>query len=236
MYCCHAQSDYDQGVALFQKGEFAAAAPYLTRAANARPQDAQVWKALGVTYAAMSQYREAEGPFARACALDSKLEDACYYHARALYALDRFEDSLRALEAAPRTWKVRLAAGQAMEALSRPEAESEIRAALSLAKNTDPRPGVALGLFLLRHGRVEEARMPLESVIARFPMSAEAHLYLGRARLELGDVMGAIPELERAVSLDGSAQAHLLLAKAYVRAGRPEEAKPHFQEAEKRAQ
>jgi Flp pilus assembly protein TadD len=235
---CLAQTDYDQGVAFFQKGEFAQAIPYLTRATGTRPQDAQVWKALGVAYAAQSRYTDAEAPLRRACELNPKLEDACYYHARSLYALDRFDESLKVLEPAPKTWKVRLAAAQALEALGRAgEAENEFRASLSLVQNNDARPGIALGLFLLRQGRHQEAIAPLEIVAARFPSSAEAHLYLGRALLERGNTSGALPHLERAVALDpASAQAHLLLAKAYVRAGRTAEAQSHFAEASRRAQ
>src|SRR3954452_6535199 len=50
--CALAQSsDYEQGVALFQRGDLAGAIPFLTRAAEAHPRDAQMWKALGVAYA-----------------------------------------------------------------------------------------------------------------------------------------------------------------------------------------
>jgi Flp pilus assembly protein TadD len=104
--CAFAQTtDYDQGVARFEKGDFAGAVPFLARAAEARPRNAQVWKALGVGYAAQEQYALAEAPLGRACELDPQLRDACYFHARALYALDRYEASLKALERADaRSW------------------------------------------------------------------------------------------------------------------------------------
>jgi len=160
-------SDYDRGVALFQKGDHAAAVPYLRRAAEAHPQDAQAWKALGKAS----------------------------------------------------------------------EAEREFRGVMVLARNADAQPGVALGLFLVRQGRFEEAIAQFDEVLKRFPSSSDAHLHLGRALLELGRLESAIPHLERAVALDaGSPQAHLLLAKAYVRSGRPAEAQPHFDVAAKSAQ
>jgi Flp pilus assembly protein TadD len=230
-------SDYEQGVALFKRGQAAAAVPPLTRAAEAHPLQAQMWKALGVAYAAQGLYHEAEPPLRRACELDPKLPDACYFQGRALYALDRYEASLQVLERAtnrePQSWKPRLGMAQSLEALGKTEeAGKQFRQSLALCRNSDPQPGIAFARFLLRQGRAEEAVAPLEEVLRRFPASGDAHLHLGRALLEKGDIAAAIAHLERAVSLEpASAQAHLLLAKAYVRAGRAAEAEPHFEAA-----
>jgi Flp pilus assembly protein TadD len=235
--CAFAQpGDYEQGLALFQKGDPAGAVPFLARAAEAHPRDAQKWKALGVAYAAQKEYALAEPPFRRSCELDPKLEDACYFHARALYALDRFDASLHALEHADAAkWKVRLAMAQALEAMGNPDrAGKEFREAVTLCHGADPGPGVAYGLFLVRQGRAGEAIAALEDVLQRYPSSAETHTYLGRALLEGGKAGEAIPHLERAVALaPNSAQAHLLLAKAYTQAGRAAEAQTHFEMAAK---
>jgi Flp pilus assembly protein TadD len=57
---------------------------------------------------------------------------------------------------------------------------------------------------------------------------------LGRALFETGRTADALPHLERAVALaPTSAQAHLLLAKVLVRAGRSEQAQEHFEAAAK---
>lgn len=229
-------SDYDQGVALFERGDLAGAVPFLARAARQNPADAQAWKALGVAYAAQKLYREAESPLRRACELDPKLEDVCYFYARDLYALERYEASLAALDGADRgSWKVQLAMGEALEALSRPaEAEKAYRLAIELSHGNDARPGVGFGQFLVHQGRPAEAIPVLQEVTARFPNSADAHTDLGRALLETDHTVDAIMHLERAVALaPESAQAHLLLAKAYVRADRPAEAEAHFAAAAK---
>jgi tetratricopeptide (TPR) repeat protein len=235
--CVFAQtSDYDQGVARFQQGDLAGAVPFLTRAAEARPKDAQVWKALGVAYAAQKMYREAERPLARSCELDRTLEDACYFYARTLYAMDRFESSIRVLRrAGGNSWKVQLGMAQALEALGRAdEAEREFRRSREMARGNDPGPGVGLGLFLVRQGRAGEAIPVLDEVVKRFPNSADGYTHLGRALLESGRPADSIPQLERAVALaPQSAQAHLLLAKAYVREGRAGEAQAHFEAAAK---
>ena len=114
--------DYAAGSALFEKGRFADAVPYLRRATNAAPRDARTWKALGVAYAAQKLYRQAESALGRACTLDPKLAGACYFHGRALYALDRFDDSRRALVNAaglePRSWTIELGIAQCDEALN----------------------------------------------------------------------------------------------------------------------
>lgn len=231
--------DYQRGVELFEKGQLQAALPFLTRATETYPRDARTWKALGVAYAAQRLYDLAEAPFRRACELDPHLDDACYFYARALYALDRFEPSLQVLKGAaardPRSWKISLATAEALEALGQSqEAEKEFRSSLSLVRNNDPAPGVAYGLFLIRQGRFEAAVAPLEEVLKRFPGSAGAHIQLGRVLLEQANVAGAILHFEQAVSVQpDSAQAHLLLGKSYVRAGRAREAQPHFRAAER---
>lgn len=231
--------DYQRGIELFQKGQAEAAIPLLIRAAQASPGDARGWKALGVAYAAQGAYELAEPPFHRACELDPKLEDGCYYYGRALYALNRFEPSLlvlaRAAVSNPQSWQIHLGLAQALEALARPEeAGKEFKTAVSLSQNRDPKPGTAYGLFLLRQGRIQDAVAPLEEVLKRFPASAEAHVHLGRALLYQDKDASAILHFEKAVALDPrSGQAHLLLAKAYVRIGRAADAQIHFDAAKR---
>jgi Flp pilus assembly protein TadD len=228
-------ADYQQGVALIERGDPVAAVPYLARAAAADPKSAQNWKALGVAYAAQKNYAEAVAPFAKACALDPKLPDACYFQARALYALDRYEASLEALSRTHAdTWRVRLARAQALEALARPEADHTFRDALAACRNADPEPATAYARYLLRQARAAEAIPILQPTLAAHPNAAEAHLYLGRALTETNQLAEALPHLERAATLaPTNAQAHLLLAKLYVRLNRPADAEPHFAQAQK---
>jgi tetratricopeptide (TPR) repeat protein len=229
-------SEYEQGVALFQRGDAAAAVPHLLRAAEAQPKNAQRWKALGVAYASQKRYAEAAPAFRTACRLDVKLEEACYFWGRALYGLDRFAESLEALARADgRSWKVRLAMGQAADgAADSARAEREFREAIALSNGRDAGPGAAYGLFLVRQGRAAEAIPVLEAAVKLDPKSGDAETTLGRALFETGRTGDALPHLERAVLLAPmSAQAHLLLAKALVRAGRTDQAQEHFEAAAK---
>ena len=237
MFCALAQlSDYDQGVALFERGDHAAALPFLDRAAKADPQNAQKWKAVGAAHAALKHYADAEESFGRACRLDYKVPDACFFHARTLYALDRYEEALASLEHAdPRNWRARLARAESLEALGRATpAEQEFKQALSLCHNSDPRPAVAYSEFLIRQARAGESIALLTQTVTTFPANPDAHLWLGRALFDTNELPGALPHLERAVALNPqSAQAHLLLAKLLTRQGRQAEAKPHLDAAAK---
>ena len=236
--CAASQGDsYRNGVSLIQLGRHAEAIPYLQSATKEQPQRAPGWNALGVAYAAQGMYDLAEPAFHQACSLDAKLEDACYYEGRALYALDRFEASIdvlrRAATVAPGSWKIELGIAQAMEGLGKAvDAERRFQRSCALARNADAQPHVALGLFLVRQGRPGEAINLLQETLRRFPGDPGAQTQLGRALLEQGRFSEAVPVLESAVkSQPASAQLHLLLAKAYVRLGRNADAQPHFEAA-----
>lgn len=221
--------DFERGMALLGQGQSKAAAELFSRATVARPQDARAWKALGVAHATSGDYEAAEPAFARACALAPRLEDACYYHGRALYALNRFEASLEALKKAARGAKVDLGEAQALEALGR---AAEAERAFQRALGGDPAAPGAYGLFLVRQGRVDEAIPVLQSAVEKAPRMPEPRVYLGRALLEKGRIAEAAASLEQAIALaPNHGQAHLLLAKAYVRLGRAAEAQPHFEAA-----
>lgn len=236
--CCFGvqSSEYEQGVALFDRGDAAAAVPHFRRAAESQPGNAQVWKALGAALAAEKEYAAAEPAFRRACQLDPKLPDACYFWGRTLYGLNRFNESLEALERAdPGNWQVRLARAQAADGTGDAAlADREFREAMALCRARDASAPVAYGVFLVRQGRSADAVPVLEEAVKRDPRSGEAETYLGRVLLEGGSAEKALPHLTRAVKLaPQSAQAHLLLAKAYLRLGRAAEAQQHFELAAK---
>lgn len=169
-------------------------------------KDAVAWKAIGVKWAREANYLEAEEPFRRACELDPKLPDACYFWARVLYALDRFEPSLAALKKLPLDARTALAIAQAEEALGHAvEAEAHFKRAGDAVK---------YGLFLFRQGRLAEA----ESVLNQNPRTAEAWWQLGRVRYQLGKLAEARAAIEQSLALDPKQEpARLLLAKIKAR-------------------
>jgi tetratricopeptide (TPR) repeat protein len=187
-----------------------------------------------VVYASRGDYESAEPAFGKACELQPNLEDACLYHGRSLYLLDRFAPALnelgRALKAKDGAEVHRLMA-LSLEALGRAvEAEAEFRAALKLPHRGigDEDPGIDYGVFLYRQGRTAEADSLLRGAVARHEDSARAHLELGCVLLALGRLEEAARELERSLGLRDSSRGHLLLGKTYLRMGKTEAAEPHL--------
>ena len=239
----NAQSLYDQGVALFRQGRYDESAAALLRAASLAGRSAPVWKALGAAYAAQSKFEQAEEPFAKACKLDPKLADACYYSGRNRYTLNRFNESLDALRIAlkndERAWRVHTAMALDFEALGRAdEAEQQFEKAMKLyshapaesVEQPDEDPRIDYGAFLFRAGRIEDSLRPLTDAVSAHPDWARTQLELGRTLYQLGQNTEAAAHLERAVALEPDSQAaHLLLGKALLRLDRPAEAERHLE-------
>lgn len=229
--------DFQKGVELFRAGELDAAVTALERAAQMEPKRAEVWKALGVAFAAKPDYLGAREPFHRACELNPDLADVCYYWARTLYYTDRYADALDVLGRLTGkdrgAWRTLLALAQNQEALGRnAEAEKNFRAALAGAANTDDKPAVAFATFLFRQGRSPEAIEPLRTILKSFPNSVAAHFELGRVLYQANQFGEASAELERAVRLNpADAAARLLLSKAYYRMGRDADGEREFETA-----
>jgi Flp pilus assembly protein TadD len=232
---------YRRGVDSFQKGDFTHAAEALSEAARLAPRNAQIWKVLGVVYASSGDYERALEPFERACSLEPSLPDACYYHGRNLYALNRFAPALPALEKAlagdRNSPKIHLGLAQAHEALGQAEAaEKSFRTAiqgheklpLSARGNPEFDPRVHYALFLFRQGKPADALAPAQAAASDAPNSAKARYELGRILYHLDKLTEAEAELREAVRLGFGAAAELMLGKTLRRLGRESEAGPYL--------
>ncbi|MGH9675090.1 MAG: tetratricopeptide repeat protein [Bryobacteraceae bacterium] len=228
-----AQADIDRAVSLWRQGQPAAAEAALRAIVDATPANAAAWKWLGVVHASRSEHELAEQPFREACRLAPADSDACYFHGRNLYLLNRFEPALAVLEKRlpddPQPWRIRLAMAQSLEALGRgAESEKQFRASIA----AEPKPGrpeddprLHYGVFLLRQGRTEESLQALEQA----PASSRSFSTQGRAMSQLGRLEEAVSRLEKAIALDSRDwNAHLLLGKVYQRLGRPADADRHL--------
>jgi len=233
-----AQGPCEAEAALFQRGEMAEARRRLD---GMRLDGAHCLKLSGIVYAAMGDYRRAVGPFEKACSLDSREPDACYYWARALYANDRYEESLAAIDraAAQATaeWKLNTARGQCLDALGRPAAERVLRQAmeqkLSLAgKVSEPDPLLALAAYLNRQGRKQEVLKLLLGAPQSYQSIAVYHYQLGRVLSQEQRWEEAVDALAGAVGLDPHhAEAHGLLSRAYYRLGNERLGAEHARQA-----
>ena len=211
-----AANPYEQGVRLIEMGKLAEARAQLEIAVKQMPGNAQAWKALGVAAAMASDYEAAEGPFGKACALNAKLTDACYFHARALYAVNQFAPALAVLARLkePTEGRTFTAMGQAYEALGRnAEAEQAFQKALA-AKDGQGEAHLRYGIFLFRSGKLEDASNALQQAVKLMPKSSEAFAELGRVLYQQGQLEEAEKWLVGALELEPSREpARLLLDK-----------------------
>jgi len=228
-----AQADVDRAVSLWRQGKPAAAEAALRAIVSATPANAAAWKWLGVVHASRSEHELAENPFREACRLAPADPDACYFHGRNLYLLNRFESALAVLEKTlpddPQPWRIHLAMAQSLEALGR-DAESEKQFHASIAAGPKPGrpeddPRLHYGVFLLRQGRTADSLEALEQA----PPSARSLSTQGRALSQLGRLNDAAARLEKAIGLDSRDwNAHLLLGNVYQRLGRVADANRHL--------
>lgn len=208
-------------MALFEKGRAAEAIPLLERAAALDEGNAQYWKVVGVARASLSDYRGSVEPFERACRLNPRLVDACYYHGRALYASDLYRGALAPLRQALAVDAVKgraeTAMGQCYEALGEAEeAERAFRSAVARRDGWAQGARLGYGRFLVRQGRAGEAVTVLQA--AQVPESGDARYELGLALSQCDRLEEAVRELARAPDHEA---ARLLLNKLKARLAAP---------------
>ena len=131
----------ERGQTAFRAKNWPAAEGAFQQAVSAQPASAPAHKWLGMTYAAQEKYLLAEAPFRKACELDAREPDACYYLGRTLFTLSRFEPALRAFEKDVKPWRGKTLLGMALalEALNRDrEAEKFYRDAVRAGDKNAP--------------------------------------------------------------------------------------------------
>ena len=233
---------FREGERLFGERNFDAAIGAFQRSVELRPEFAPAWKALGVVYASRGDFDRAEAPFRNACDRQPSLPDACLYHGRTLYLLNRFQAAIpvlhRTLQREARNTEAYRLLALSLEGLGRAsEAGDAFREAVRLnrASLPDEDPGIDYGVFLTRQGHPEQAIGPLEDALKRHPDAARGHLELGCTLLELDRLTEAAGQLEKSIALGSlsapqSGRAHLLLGKVYLRLGKTEAAEEHLRQ------
>ncbi len=213
------EDPYAKGVKLIEEGKLQQAVTQLHLAVKQSPAKAQSWKALGVAYAMSGDYTAAEQPFEKACGLDKKLPDACYFWARALYALNKFEPAVRALNKLEdsQTGRTFTALGQALEALGNSEAAEKVFLKAIAAKDSAGEARLRYGIFLFRSGRITESGDMLEASLKLLNHSPEAAAELGRVRYQQGNLLEAERLLRMALSWEPGREAAKLLLEKVVK-------------------
>lgn len=226
----------ERGVAAMQRGDFVAAGEAFQAAVDANPKSARAWKALGVSFAARGQHDLASEPFSKACALDHREPDACYYAARNHYLLNRFTESLALFDTLAKEqkadWRYANGRGLALMALARyPEAEAAFQEAMKADRGSaspDEAPAVNLGSLYARAGEPEKALHVLQTFVQSRRAGARAWFEKGKVEVQLNRLDAAVASLEQTIQRNPAhREAHLLLAKVYSRLGNTEKAQHH---------
>jgi len=108
------QSFIRQAENAFRAKDWPTAERLFQQAVHSAPEKASPYKWLGMTYAAQEKYVLAEPPFRRACELDPKEPEACYYWGRTLFSISRFEEALQAYKLDRKPWRGKTLLGMAL--------------------------------------------------------------------------------------------------------------------------
>ena len=166
-----------------------------------------------------------------AAAAKSSTPNAKYWTIRAANRLAT--EAVARLETLPPSVELHLIRAELAQSGGRnTEAVTEIRAALKLSPGNPPVER-ALAEALLQAHNPDEALPLLERLNRERPDPSLSLLY-GEALLQSQQIDRAIPVLERAATAtDATVATHALLGRAYVQAGRYEQALPHLMVAAK---
>jgi tetratricopeptide (TPR) repeat protein len=159
-----------EGLEAFRRRDFSVAERAFSEMARQRPS-AHAWKLLGMTYIAQEKYNQAEEPCRRACQLDAREENGCYYLGRVYFTLSRLAESRKAYETALQNGggaRVELGLAMTLERLGEADAAERYFRNATMAGESEA--GKEYGLFLFRHNRAAEA----VAVLRKTGESAEA--------------------------------------------------------------
>jgi tetratricopeptide (TPR) repeat protein len=183
------------GIAHYGLGEFTAAVPYLEKAAAGDPQNLAFQLFLAHSCLASEQYQ---------CVLD------VYHDILTLNAESAEADML---------------AGEAMDELHDHDgAIQQFRSAVK-ANPKEPTVHFGLGYLLWTQNKYEEAAQEFQAELANVPDHAEALAFLADSNMQMNHTEGALPLLQRAISIDPNVErAHLDIGILYADAGRRDDA------------
>lgn len=201
---------------------------WLDKASKRQPSNPEIYRLLGLDYALGGMLRESEQAFRQAAALAPRDGELHYLDGRALYELEKFQDSEKelqyAIELDPASVKAWTALGQVKDRLGDTAgAEGNYRKALDLcggASRDCAWPFLELGFLASRHTGEKEAERYFRGAVEARPDWAKPHFYLGKTLAALGQLDSARAELEAAASIEPDQSQHQYqLAQVYRRIG-----------------
>jgi tetratricopeptide (TPR) repeat protein len=210
---------------------------WLDKAAKWQPGIPEIYKVLGLDYALGGMLRESEEAFRQGAEIAPGNWELHYLEGRALYELEKFSDSekalRRAIERNPGSVKAWTALGQTRDRLGDAvAAEQSYRKALGLCGGASydcAWPLLELGFLASRETREREAERFYRRAVEARPDWAKPHFYLGKTLAALGQLGAACTELEAAARIEPDQSQHQYqLAQVYRRRGNLTKSEQHL--------
>jgi len=235
------------GFVFFKQSKAADSLREYAEAAKYRNLTAFELKIVGLNYAILEDYPNADRGLTRSLELNPGDLQTCNDLGEIKFLQAMYEDAItvfgRCLKLDPRNVFAGNGLGSAFEQTDQLEnamtAYQDAVAWQSGKRTQDPTPLLNLGRLLLKLHKTEEAFEYLTRAVQLEPEQSETHEQLGKAHSYAGELEAAQRELEKAVQLNPEdAHLHYLLAQLYQRAGMPEKAKrelEQFQAKKKRS-
>lgn len=183
------------GLSHYSRGDFAAAIPYLRKAANSDPQSIMYRFSLAQSCLSAKQYQ---------CVLDTYKE------------LLRLNAESAAVD---------MLAGQAYDEMKNTSGAIEQFRAAVKADPKWPNVHFGLGYLLWTQNQCDEASKEFQAELENVPDNAQAMTFLADCKIQLGQSSDALPLAEKAVKIDPSiAKAHMDLGIIYQEKGQLQDA------------
>lgn len=206
-----------------QAGDLAGAVPEYREFLKLHPEATPIHSNLGAALAGLGRYEEALPEYKIALKQSPKLVGARLNLALVYYKMGRIDDATTELEKVhteePTNHQATLLLGDCYLRMGREDDVIRILEPEEAAYPDDMAVAYLLGTALIREKRVEEGQVLVNQILHNGD-SAEAHLMLGTAKMNVQDFAGARDEFAKAVALNPNLpEVHVLYAKALVFTG-----------------
>jgi serine/threonine protein kinase/tetratricopeptide (TPR) repeat protein len=228
--------NYDLGVKLQLRKDYAGALRYSSIAVSLRPDAAAAHEGLGGTLCYQGKLDEGVAEYRKAIQLDSKSASAHSGLGAALREQRELDEAVaegrKAIELDPNLSAAHCNLGIALQRQGKPdEAVAEYRKAIELDPKLSPAHN-NLGTALSDQGKPDEAVVEYRKAIALDQNYAQPHINLGTVLRDQGKLDEAVVESRKAIELDrNSADAHTNLGTALSDQGKLDEAVAEYRKA-----
>ncbi len=224
---------YARAVALQEAGDREGAAAAYRELLRTQPSHIAARSNLGVVLAQLGRYEEAIESYRAALQVDPAQHRIRLNLGIALYKAARFGDAVTELAAVrtaqPDNLQARYLEADCHLRMGAPRRVIELLAPIEPAHQDDLALAYMLGLAYLQEKEVAKGGLLVDRILKRGD-SAEAHVMLGMAKRNGGDLAGGLEELAKAVALNPELPTvHSLYGRALLETGNRDRARAEFE-------